>query len=144
MTAYMTCTAAIIQRLEANWNKTTTPIVYDNMDYDPVDATNFMYFAVNYGDARQASLYNMNGSIEDRLFRFDGAIEANIFTALDKGVGEGFTLVDTLSNIFRGRTFSNVTCFAPRVLSGRQAKFGESKWWSTPVFIGFQYDQRMA
>lgn len=144
MTAFLTCAGYIIQRLEANWNTTTTPVVYDNMDYAPVDGTNFMYFAVNFVDARQASLYSNNGSVEQRLYRHFGVIEANIFTTLNTGVGMGFTLADTLSNIYRGKSFNNVLCFAPRVMSGRENKFGDGKWWSTPVFIGFQYDQRMA
>lgn len=144
MTAYTTCAGYIIQRLDTNWNKVQTPVVYDNEQYVPAENSNFMYFSVNFVDATQASLYNLNGSTEDRLFRYTGVIEANIFTSLNEGPGEGFTLADTLSNIYRGRTFNNVTCFTPRVMSGRQQKFGEGKWWSTPVFIGFQYDQRMA
>lgn len=144
MTAFMTATKNIVQRLTANWDGVTTPIVYDNVDYTPVEGVNFLYFSVSFQDAFQASLYNSNGITEDRLYRHVGVIEANIFTALDKGIGEGFTLADTLSSIFRGVTFSGVTCLAPRILSGRQTVFGNGKWWSTPVFIGFQYDQRMA
>ena len=219
MTAYFDCTQAIISRMIANW--TTTPIVYDNMDFEPqgtvsISATNdisaasadnsfnsvagnfstitagqfikvngftvnavnngyfkvvtktntkitvtgatliteaigalktividdqtnpFVYFAVDFRDSAAITLgTSTDGNTRYRLY---GNIEAAIFTPVNSGVGLGMQYADTISSVFRGQTFLNVVCLAPEVSSGRQVKFATDNWWSTPVFIPFEYN----
>lgn len=130
------CMNAIITRLAANWS--TTPIVYDNIDYIPDVATPFIYCGINIADESLKNLASpgYNGA----MYRKYGYIDINILTPSNQGVGVGIGYADTISSIFRSQTFNNVLCFTPVVTPRGRQNFQTGNWWSTTVVCPFNYD----
>jgi len=135
MTAFFDITKAIIDRMQANW--ATTPIIYDDENYEPDGTTAFVAFFVHHTNSDQASLSN------DPIIRFGGTIEASIYTASAQGIGLGLQHADSIAAIFRRQRFSNVLCYAPRIApqGQRQKKFTNGVYIHTPLFCRFEYDK---
>ncbi len=136
MAGFKDCIAEIIQRFDSNW--TTTAKVYDNTEYTPSTDTDFVFCGVEFASTSQDSMSNVGS----RLFRANGVIRINIFTAINQGAGKGSGYADTISTIFRGVSTSTIR-YKPPILSGqKKAKLESGNYWFTPVFIEFQYDAR--
>lgn len=100
---------AIEGRMNTNW--TTTPIVFENVDYVPVDGTPYVELFVKSADAVRASLG------PSALHRIVGVILVNIHVPKGTGTNLARTYGDTIAAIFRDQAFSGVVCRAASVRS---------------------------
>lgn len=131
---YLTAVSQIVSRLTSNW--TTTDIITDNVNYTPVAGTSFIFCSVDFMDSFPASIGSPQ--VTGALYRGLGNIEIDIYTPVNEGVGLGASYASTISAIFRGQTFSNIVCFSPTVISGREVGFLTGNWWQTPLICSFE------
>jgi len=101
--------SAIETRFKANY--TLTPVKYDNVDYKPVAGTAWVELEVHTGDQVPVSL----GGPGDVLYRNTGIISIQVRTALNIGTQTGKNIADVCAAVFRGTTFSSITCFGASV-----------------------------
>ena len=109
----------IEQRFSTNWGS-TTPVKYDNVNFTPTPETSWAEIQVHTGDQIPVSL----GGVSATLYRGVGIISINIHTALNIGSQTGKNLADTAAAIFRGQTFSGITCRGADV-----TRLGETNGW---------------
>jgi hypothetical protein len=109
----------IEQRFQNNWGSTTT-VKYDNVNFTPTPDTSWVEIQVHNGDQIPVSL----GGVTATLYRGVGIISINIYTALNIGSQTGKDLADTAAAIFRGQTFSTITCRGANI-----QRLGESNGW---------------
>jgi len=128
--SYEDANAAIEARLNTGWGS-TTGIKWPNVEFEPVPGTPYIELQIVWADSRQASL----GA--SPLHRAYGLISVNVFTALNIGSKTADDYADTLAGIFRGASFSGITCRSPRI-----SQLGEAdKWWTVNVTVDFHYDK---
>jgi hypothetical protein len=116
-------------RFKNNWASTTS-VKYDNVDFTPTPGESWVEIQVHTGDQIPVSL----GGVSATLYRGVGIISINIHTALNIGSQTGKNLADTAAAIFRGQTFSGITCRGANI-----SRLGESNGWyvynmSVPYF----------
>jgi hypothetical protein len=122
----------IVSRFKTNWASTTS-IKYDNVDFTPTPGESFVELEIHNGSQIPVSL----GGISATLYRGVGIISINIYTALNIGTQTGKNLADTAAAIFRGQTFSGITCRGADV-----TRLGESNgWFAHNVSIPFFRDE---
>jgi hypothetical protein len=109
----------IQSRFQTNWG-VTTPVKYDNRDFNPTPEESHVVFEIHNGDQIPIS----TGGVGDTLHRGIGIISINIHTALGIGSQTGKDLADTAAAIFRAQTFSGITCRGADV-----KRLGESSGW---------------
>jgi hypothetical protein len=108
---------AIEARFNTNW-ASTTPVKYDNVDFTPTPGENWIELQIHNGDQIPVSL---GGTVN---YRAIGIISINVHTALNIGSQTGKNLADTAAAIFRGKTFSTITCRGAPI-----TRLGESNGW---------------
>lgn len=107
MGAFQDIRAAIEARLSSNW--TTTPIAWDNVEYDPTPATSFIRLIVDEVDSTQVSMATTP------CHRIVGLIHIMIMVPINTGTNVARGYADTLAGIFRNADFSGVKCQSPRI-----------------------------
>lgn len=139
MAVFLDIYKAIYNKLSAEWFALHPDllIVTDNMQFDafPVNSA-WLYVSINQSIANAASV----GSPGRTLIRRGGLIEVNIYTPLAQGVGLGLEYASEISNIFLLKEFNGVNCLEPYLGTQRERWNDNGRWWSTPVFIPFEYD----
>jgi hypothetical protein len=118
---------AVESRLSSNW--ATTPIAWDNVYFSPPANAAFIRCTVLFGDEQQVSM--LNG------YRQNGIIDIAIFAPVGVGTATVYTYADTLSNIFRGKQFSGVSC---RGANTTRVPSLEKGWFQLNVSIPFYTD----
>lgn len=120
---------AIEARFQANW--TTTPIKWENVPFEPGTASAFVEIRIATAASFQASL----GS--PALYRHNGVISINLRVRQNVGTTTAKGYIDSLCAIFRGQTFSSVTCRAPIV-----SVIGDlNGWYTYNISIPYYRDQ---
>ena len=99
---------AIENRFYTSWG-TATPIKFDNVDFTPPAATAYVELQVHDSDSYPASL---GGTI---LYRNLGIISINIYALPNQGAKANRQYADTAAAVFRGQTFSGITCRAASI-----------------------------
>lgn len=133
MTSFSDAREAIRVRFNTLW--TTTPKAFANVPFTPVAGTAFVALEIVGGDTFQAAV----GSPSQALFREVGIIMLHIFTPVNEGSGLGQEFADDLAEIFRGKEFSNVLCFAPQIDSPTVAD-ETGNFFRITLSIPFQFD----
>lgn len=80
----------------------TTPVQWDNVDYNPTAGTSYVTFTVVNGNTNIAGI---GGS--SNMHRIRGLISINVYTALNTGSRSGRVLADQAAAIFREAQISN-------------------------------------
>jgi hypothetical protein len=111
---------------------TSSPIKYENVDYDPVPGTNYVELFVVETYNRRADIGTNNP-----LHRTSGAISVNVYTAKYIGTKTGRALADLAAAVFRDASFSGVICRSPLVRN-----VGESgDWYAINMTCEFYRDE---
>lgn len=122
----------IESRFQTQWGS-TTPVAYDNIEFTPVSGTAYVRLHISTGDQIPVSL----GGIGATQYRGVGTISVNIYIPLNIGGQTGKDLADTAAAIFRGQTFSGITCRGAEVTD-----LGERNgWYVYNVSIPFFRDE---
>jgi len=129
MGAFQDIRAAIEAQLSSNW--TTTPIAWDNVEYDPTPAASFIRLIVDEVDSTQVSMATTP------CHRIVGLIHIMIMVPINTGTNVARGYADTLAGIFRNADFSSVKCQSPRIR--RVGDVGE--YYQLSVLIPFYVDK---
>jgi len=122
---------AIELRLDANWGS-TTPIKSDNVDYTPVTGTTYIELQIHNAQGVRVTIGTQNP-----LYRYPGIISINIYGSLNEGTRTLLGYADSIADIFRGATFSNLICRTPKI-----TRIGElDGWFVYNVSIPFHRDK---
>ncbi len=106
--SYAAQNIAIESRFHSSW-AAATPVKYDNVDFtQPVNSV-FVEFRIIPADEYPASIGN------GVLYRALGIISINIFAPLNSGNTILTGYCDTAAAIFRGQSFSSITCRGARI-----------------------------
>ena len=132
--------SAIRTLLEVRFNDqwaSRTPIVWENVDYEPVSGTSFVTFKIVPNDSSYASMGN------HPLVRSIGFVEINIMTStIDTGAKVGDDLADTAIGIFKnskgqGWQSNGLTCQAGYL----ENQMREGEWFRHIVIVPYTYDE---
>lgn len=133
-------TAAVRQRLNANW--TTTPIAWENVPFDPKTPGGifpadgpWIYCEIVFAGSAQASL----GSPGSNRFRHVGLIFIHIFVPVNGGTKKAYEYADQLADIFRAQEFSGVLCRSPVIGRGEKSD-DDGNWFRVTLSCEFQFD----
>jgi hypothetical protein len=99
---------AIESRFHTDW-AAATPVKYDNVDFTPPVNSVFVEFHIIPADEYPASIGNAV------LYRTLGIISINIYAPLNTGSKTLTEYCDTAAVIFRGQSFSSITCRGARI-----------------------------
>ena len=88
-------------RFDNQWGS-TTPVKWDNVDYEPTADTTYVDFQIHNNNA---DIIGIGGN--DNMHRIRGLIAINIFVALNAGTRSGRVLADQAAAIFREVQISN-------------------------------------
>lgn len=117
-------------RFETEW--TTTPIAWEGVPFDPPDNLPWVRLTIRPGSRSQVSI----GS-STKLWRVVGAIIIQFFTPLDYGSKAKEELIDTGSNVFRGKSFDDVNIYGEdRIDVGQDGEYNQ-----TNLSFNFKYDE---
>ena len=125
--------AAIRARMTANW--TATPIAHPNEPFalpDPPAA--YVFFEVVGTDGDAVAF----GSPGANRWQNTGQIWAHVFVPSYSGDELATTHAAAIGAIFRGVTFSDVTCFAPVIDGGAKAD-QDGNWYRVSVRVDFKF-----
>jgi hypothetical protein len=86
---------AIRNRLNAQW--TTTPIAWDNVEFDRPDNSAYIQLVIQDSGTKQASM----GAPDSNWFRSNGLLIIMIFVPLNQGDKVALEMADVLTAIFR-------------------------------------------
>ncbi|OGO14147.1 MAG: hypothetical protein A2Y53_05670 [Chloroflexi bacterium RBG_16_47_49] len=126
---------AIIDRFTANW--TTLPAILENDDGEGLTiSSGFVKISFFTANSDFATINAGNPKI-----RTTGIVIFEIFTPQNEEIGDGLTYAGQIATIFRGKTFSGVSCFSPRIENGKEISYSKSKYWITPLLCPFRYDK---
>lgn len=132
-------TAAIRQRLEANW--LTTPILYENLDEEKIKVNgvlpdSFVVLETVFYDSEQRDI----GDPVNRAYRSRGVIRLHILTPAGKGEGLSKEYADGLAQIFRGKRFDGVVCSAATIRGGGEKADAAGRYWRETLVVDFYAD----
>lgn len=114
-------------RLFDNW--VTTPIDYDNVEYNPVRGTAFVRLQIEW---TSTDVISIGG-----LARGVGYIDLSIFVPNNTGTSMVNGLADNLASLFNKWKSGGLKCLAARTLRvGKQ-----EEWYQLKVTIPFTYDE---
>lgn len=134
MADFLNISKAVVGRLQANYSG--LPILINNDDADELSLqAGFIYVSTVVGDSRTASINAYNAR-----FRTTGLIEISIMSPVNEGENAALTLADTLAAIFRGKSFSNMVCFAPFIDRGQKVEYNKGNFWRVDLFCPFKYE----
>jgi hypothetical protein len=122
-------TIAIENKLSTTW--TTTPIAYENVDYEPTPGTPYIEIFVKTGESMHASLG------PKPIHRFSGVILINIYVEKSVGLAQAMTYADTLAAIYRDQQFSGITCRSPYIKKAGQV----GEWQVLSLIVPFLRDE---
>lgn len=125
---------AIRQRWNTNW---TTPTHYDNAPtFEPPQTEPWVRLTVQPADVTQRSL----GGVGGRCERVTGFIGIQIFTPLESGDADAWTLADSARALLEGQSFDPVTCRT--ATAGQAVRDPEGgPWWMLTLSIPFYTDE---
>lgn len=92
-------------RLDTNWS--TTPIAFQNVDFDPPDNSEWVRLSILNGE----TVYNTLGGGLEHL----GVIMMQIFSPKNIGTATVRGYADTLAGIFENAEFNDVICRAASI-----------------------------
>lgn len=98
----------IEQRFATNWGS-TTPVRYENADFDPPAASAWVELRVVSGPSVKLNIESA------ALRRYVGIISINIYVPANTGTRTARGYIDTAAAIFKGATFNGIVCRDPRV-----------------------------
>ena len=124
--------AAIETRFSTNW--TATDISWDNVPYDPKPETPFVRLLINEVDSFQVSMATAP------CHRFTGLIHILVMVPVGTGTHTARGYADSIADIFRNASFSNINCRTPRIV--RVGDVGE--YFQYSVLINFWKDEALA
>lgn len=120
-------TTLIENRLEAMW--TTTPIDWDNFDYDPKYGTTFVRLQIEWVDTKTASVGGRD--------RASGYVTLSLFVPFNSGMQSVSAICDDLAAIYNKWDTGNLKFLVGRVIRrGRQ-----EEWFRMDVVTSFTYDE---
>lgn len=135
---FLDAVTAIKDKFEADYTG-SLPLVWENDDAQDLTITSgFIQFSVQFLDSQFATI-----NAGSPLNRTRGTANFDIFTAINKGPGEGLAEVGLVAKIFRGQEFGSMIFYAPDVLSAQTVKRPQGRFWNTPLACPFQQDVKV-
>lgn len=119
--------ASIEERLFDNW--LTTPIAFDNVDFDPPNNSEWVRLNILNGASS-------NRTIEAKK-RHTGAIVLQLFAPKHGGTGTLRGYADTLAEIFEDQTFDDVVCDTASLTNVA----GSDEWYQLNLTIPYWRDE---
>lgn len=139
MTHFVDITAAIRQRLTANW--TTTSVLFENLEEEKIKQNgllpdSFIVLEVVFFDSYQKDM----GDPANRGYRTEGVIKLHILTPAARGDGLSKEYADALAQIFRGKRFNGVVCSAASIRGGGEKADAAGRYWRETLAVDFYAD----
>jgi hypothetical protein len=125
----------IYQTFNTDWGSTSA-FTFDNDEFDPPAAADWVRFSVRHFDSNQESL----GGVGNRKFLREGRIFVQCFTPLDSGLAGADNLATVARNIFEGKTLGteNIRCTDAVV---REIGPTDDGFYQLNVEIAFNYSE---
>lgn len=126
----------ILALFKTAWDTTGYGVVYPNKEGDkPNDAVPWARVDIEHFDGGDASLSGVDGT---KRYERDGVFTAQIFVPSGEGLSEAYTLANTVSTAFEGKTTAGGVWF--RDVRIREVGPTES-WFQLNVKATFNYDE---
>lgn len=119
--------ASIEGRMAANW--ATTPIAYDNVDFDPPNASAWVRLNILNGDTAYRALEGKK--------RYSGMIVVQCFAPKNSGTETLRGYADSIGTVFEDQIFDDVVCRAAILTTVRT----DANWHQINVTIPYWRDQ---
>jgi hypothetical protein len=94
---------AVWSRFRTAWGS-TTPIEYQGVEYTP-DGSAYVKLTIIKGTGSQHSM-----GASSNPYRHRDIIQVDVYTPLEQSPVEANTLLDAVEAIFKGQTFSGISC----------------------------------
>jgi hypothetical protein len=120
------------EHIAAHW--TATSISWPNAAFTPPADGAWIQVSILPGQAEQITLGTAG---ENRLY---GVVHVNLFVPLNQGMGEAWTMADSLRALFNRITIGAIRFCVP---SAGAPLLSES-WWQIPLNCPFAVDETMA
>lgn len=133
MTTISEAKEAIYQAFNTGWSVTGNQFTFENEDFTPPVNAPWARLSIRHNSGTQDTL----GRTGNRRFERGGAVNIQIFTPQNIGVGGVSTLATTVKNIFEGVSLSGTTVIFRDVIFREIGPSNE--WYQMNVEAEFNY-----